>query len=146
VLGNSVTVYSSHENVCSSALKDSEIQGHIDVTQSSVINSPSPCEAPPPRLSRVREINEKQGLSEESVSIIMRSWRKSTHKQYGVYLEKWFKFIEGKVDRNNKVSFNLVIEFLTWLYNPGLGYSALNTAKSALASFECLDDNSSLSD
>lgn len=74
----------------------------------------------------------------------MKSWRRSTHKQYGIYINKWFQFIDGKVDRSDKVSVNLVIEYLTSLHKSGLSYSALNTARSALSSFVCLDDDSNL--
>ncbi|XP_061169287.1 uncharacterized protein LOC133178586 isoform X2 [Saccostrea echinata] len=109
VLGNTVMVSSANENVCRSAHKDSEQHTDIEVTESLVcISSPSQ-QAPPSRLSCVRQIYEGRGLSEESVSIIMKSWRSSTHKQYGIYINKWFQFIDGKVDRTDKVSVNLLI-------------------------------------
>lgn len=137
-------VSSANEDVCSSAHKDSEQLKDIEVTESAVCDSLASQQTPPPRLSCVRQLYEGRGLSEESVSIIMKSWRRSTHKQYGIYINKWFQFIDGKVDRSDKVSVNLVIEYLTSLHKSGLSYSALNTARSALSSFVCLDDDSNL--
>ncbi len=64
----------------------------------------------------------------------MSSWRAGTSKQYNTYLNKW----EQYCDRNKLSKFNPgldeAIEFLTLLFESRLGYSALNTARSALSS------------
>ena len=71
---------------------------------------------------------------------MMSSWRTGTTKQYNTYLQKWEQYCE-----ENKLSlFNpgldKAIEFLTSLFESGIGYSALNTARSALSSILPLID------
>lgn len=66
--------------------------------------------------------------------IVLASWRLGTAKQYSVYLKKWKVYC----DKKNLDSFNPgiipAIEFLGSLHKQGLGYSAINTARSALSS------------
>ncbi|XP_053379460.1 uncharacterized protein LOC123550588 [Mercenaria mercenaria] len=82
----------------------------------------------------VREQLKDKGLSEDTVQIILQSWKKSTAKQYGSYFRKWLLFSSSKnIDTFNPSSVK-VLEFLTELFNQGLGYSAINTAKSAISS------------
>nr|XP_034299192.1 uncharacterized protein LOC117680757 [Crassostrea gigas] len=78
VLGNTVMVSGANEDVCSSTHKDSEQHKDIEVTESAVCDSLASQQTPPPRLSCDRQLYEGRGLSEESVSIIMKSWRRST--------------------------------------------------------------------
>ena len=74
------------------------------------------------------------GLSEQASSIIMQSWRESTSKQYGSYLKRWMQFCaQQQVDKIDP-SIEDIISFLTELHESGLGYSAINTAKSMLSS------------
>ena len=74
----------------------------------------------------------KQGISAEATKIILKSWRKGTSKQYQCYYKKWLDFCH----RDGTVCSSLaeVIEFLLTLFNNGLSYSSLNTARSALSS------------
>ena len=85
-------------------------------------------------LSLIRKIIEFQNLSESSTDIIMASWRKGTKKQYMSYLVRW----EGYCKREHIEPHNpdnvKAIEFLRELYEEELGYSAINTARSALSS------------
>ena len=64
----------------------------------------------------------------------MGSWRSGTGKQYHSYLERWEKFCSQNAIVENKASVENGIEFLASLYKDGLGYSAINTARSALSS------------
>ena len=55
-------------------------------------------------------------------------------KQYGSYYKRWMHFcIERQIDTINP-SVGNVVAFLTDLYDEGLSYSAINTAKSMLSS------------
>lgn len=65
---------------------------------------------------------------------MLQSWRESTRNQYGVYLKKWTTFCS--IDLHD-ISVNNVLSFLTSLYESGLGYSSINTARSALSSLDC---------
>ena len=64
----------------------------------------------------------------------MSSWRNSTKKQYDIFIKRWFFHCsQGKI---NSVSPALeeIVEFLTTLYQQGLGYESLNSARAALSS------------
>ena len=75
-----------------------------------------------------------KGLSRESADIILSSWRDSTKKQYWTYIKKWLLFCEQRnIDQFNS-DINNVLLYLSELFNSGIGYSGINTAKSALSS------------
>lgn len=89
----------------------------------------------------IREQLKSKGLPENTIEIIMLSWKKSTAQQYGTYFRKWLLFSnKAKIDLL-KPSVGNVLAFLTELFTQGLGYSAVNTAKSVLSSFYQLIDN-----
>ena len=86
-------------------------------------------------LLLVRESRVKKGLSEASVSMILESWRSSTKKQYLTYIHTWIVFCDrGKVETFTSDVAH-ILDFLSELYKEGLGYSAINSARSALSSF-----------
>lgn len=72
-------------------------------------------------------------MSEKSITIILNSWRKTTQKQYEVHIKKFINFCSEKKFNVLKPSVNNTIEFLTNLHEKGLGYSSLNSARSALS-------------
>jgi len=57
----------------------------------------------------------------------------SSNKQYTTYLKKWLCFCKVKNILVSKPDLNDVLEFLSGLFEEGLGYSAINTARSALS-------------
>lgn len=61
-----------------------------------------------------------------------------------MYLGKWAKFTHKKGISQFSTTLGYALEFLTELYEGGLGYSGINTAKSALASCVTVDNVSSL--
>ena len=72
-------------------------------------------------------------ISERTSEIMLSAWKSGTHKQYSVYIRKWNNFcIERQIDCV-KPNVTEVLDFLTYLFDEGLGYSALNTARSALS-------------
>ena len=86
-------------------------------------------------MENIQTLISNQGFSETVTNIIMDSWRDSTKKQYGSYITRWFKF-SGDHDFNPvSPSLAQACEYLVHLFNQGLGYSAINTARSALSSF-----------
>ena len=81
----------------------------------------------------IREHLTHQHLSPAAQDIILASWRTGTTKQYRSYLTRWQNFCH-----NHKLSpYNpgtaKAIDFLTELFNSGIGHSAINTARSALS-------------
>ena len=73
------------------------------------------------------------GFSEHITNIIMQSWRSGTHSQYGTYHQRWLSFCSAGTINPIQPSVNDVLEFLYQQYSLGIGYSALNTARSALS-------------
>ena len=85
-------------------------------------------------LSCIRSVFTSRGLSTKATDIIMSSWRSSTKKGYKTYVQKWIQYCcEKQIDKFSP-SVNEVIEFLTDLFENGLGYSSINIARSALSS------------
>ena len=76
----------------------------------------------------------KQGISAEATKIILKSWRKDASKQYLSYYKKWLDFCHREQISTFCPSLAQVMEFLLSLFNSGLTYSSLNTARSALSS------------
>ena len=67
--------------------------------------------------------------------LILASWRSSTQKQYLTYIHKWVKFCNSANLDIFTTEVTHILEFLTGLFNDGLGYSTINTARSALSTF-----------
>ena len=68
------------------------------------------------------------------------SWRDGTKKQYSTYITKWQKFCNQRQISHIQPSVVSVLDFLTLLYQQGLTYSAINTARSALSSYITLEN------
>ena len=95
----------------------------------------------PPSLSLIRQTLIGHGLSTKANDIIMASWRTGTTKQYDVYLKRWEQFCQSKgIDRLD-ASVENDIDFLATLFTSGLGYTAINTVRSALSSVLILPNN-----
>ena len=76
-----------------------------------------------------------KGLSSDSVSLVMGSLRTSTHKQYSCYISKFMDFCSSSNISVSGCTEHVLINFLQSLYDNGVGYSAVNTASSAVKSF-----------
>lgn len=67
-------------------------------------------------------------------ALILDSWRPSTKKQYSSYLLKWNSYCAENQCNPSTPKTDSVLGFLYSLFCKGLGYSSINTAKSALIS------------
>ena len=74
-----------------------------------------------------------RGISQKAAKVILQSWRQSTHKQYSVYLKKWLLFCSSRGFDPYKATPAQALDFMTDLFEQGLGYSAMNTVRSALS-------------
>ncbi|XP_071502116.1 uncharacterized protein [Diadema antillarum] len=86
---------------------------------------------------------ENSGMSSRTVDILAASWRASTQRQYFTYdyIRKWRKFCTLKKESHLHAKINFVLEFFTHMfYEENLSYSAINSARSALATFLVLED------
>ena len=95
----------------------------------------------PSSLPAVREKLAGMGLQTDTINVILASWRNSTSKQYNSYLLRWKAFCDQKQITSENAGVLEGLAFLTQLHNQNLGYSAINTARSALSSILTLQEN-----
>jgi integrase len=74
-------------------------------------------------------------LSDASKEILRASCAKSTLKQYEGVMSKWKHFCESNNLNQTNPTIDSIINFLCKLYNDGLSYVSINTARSALSTF-----------
>ena len=75
----------------------------------------------------------KKNLPNNVLHHVMGSWRKKTKLQYAVYHRKWQTFCVLRQIDQLSPPFNDILSFLVHLFDSGLRYSALNSARSALS-------------
>ena len=118
------------------SLRDADVSAKPTGTDSSITQK-----AGSPSLSLIRKKLNNKNLSLVAKDIIMASWRSGTGEQYQSYLGQWDKFCAQKAILEEESTVEQGIEFLASLYEDGLGYSAINTARSALSSVLTLPGN-----
>lgn len=75
-----------------------------------------------------------KGLSGDAISIIKESWNPATFRQYSTYIRQWLTCCQEENISPVEWSIGDGINFLTKLFTEkSLGYSAMNTARSALS-------------
>ena len=82
-------------------------------------------------LQSTRRSLETQGISKRASNIILQSWRQGTQKQYASYIEPWIKCCHMKHFSCVDPSISQALDFLVELYDQGIGYSAMNSGRSA---------------
>ena len=97
-----------------------------------------------PYLSTVGQQLEDLGFTSRSIAVIVASWRDGTTSQYQTYLQKGLEFCKQKHCDVLSPPIPLTLDFLSKLYERGLSYSAINTARSMLSSVLQLNINSSI--
>ena len=85
-------------------------------------------------LQIVRQSYETRGFSQKATSIILQSWRKGTTKQYSSYIKRWTTYCRQKQIDPVYATVPQALDFLVELFETGIGYSGINTARSALSS------------
>jgi hypothetical protein len=88
-------------------------------------------------FSIIRESLESRGIPAAAADIIIKSWRKTTKKQYNCYIKQWIRFC-GKKRNPLKPSVNTILAFFVTLYKKGLKYSVFQTARAAINNFVSL--------
>ena len=86
----------------------------------------------------------KAGFDRDTVNLIMDAWRPGTKKVYTTYLRKWATFCVQHRIKLLTPTLGEVCKFLTSLSKAGLGYGAINAARSALATILPAVDGHSL--
>ena len=76
---------------------------------------------------------EKLGFDKQTILLALDAWRPSTKKLYTTYLRKWALFCVRFGVSIMRPSLPQACRFLRLLHQEGLGYGAVNAARSALA-------------
>ena len=75
------------------------------------------------------------GLSKESIDIIMSSWRSNTSKKYNTYIKQWIEFCEKSNRDFRNATIKDGLDFLTNLFEHKKNYSTISIARSVLSLF-----------
>ncbi|XP_074629610.1 uncharacterized protein LOC141887255 [Acropora palmata] len=84
-------------------------------------------------LSFVRRLYKNRGFSERATNIVLQSWRQSSQKQYDAHIRKWLLFCTKRQADPICPIISVAVDFLTSLYDEGLSYSSINSARCALS-------------
>lgn len=138
-LDNTNMVSSCHGNVDRQSIYYSERAESVDSTWNTESSS-SGQKIISDGLSAIRQNLQNRNISTRSSRIIMASWRPGTQRQYNVYIRKWFSYCHKKQISSVQVPINCVLDFLAELYEQGLKYTAINSARSALSALGIVID------
>lgn len=110
-------------------------EGEQDFTNTTITperDPPNVEKTKPHGVLLIRESLDRYVISSTAKDILVASWRPGTTKQYQTYLGKWQEYCEEHSFDRFEPGMENAIEFLV-SYTSGLGYSAINTACSALS-------------
>ena len=111
----------------------SKKETHLISTSTARLGASTTSEAHPSDMPLVRKSLEGRGLSESATSLILQSWRRGTQQQYKPFIAKWQQYCSQRKINPFSATLEHGINFLAELYQTGIGYSALNTARCALS-------------
>ena len=98
------------------------------------------------RLHCIRSSLKNQGIPEQSIQYICRSWRKSTCKQYDLVWIKWSIWCSQREINPLYPPESKVLEYLTSLASNGKSYSVINSHKAAIGQTLAVCGNNTISD
>ena len=127
-----VSQTSSHVSGCSKSTTTTMdcLTNARDETGSSPLNKENGSDC----MQIVRQSYETQGISQKATSIILQSWRKGTTKQYSSYIKRRTTYWHKKQIDPVSATVPQALDILVELFESGIGYSGINTARSALSS------------
>ena len=76
-----------------------------------------------------------QTLSDKVLHLVDSAWTDGSKAQYWSYINRWILFCEQHNHNPNVADITLGTEFLASLFDTGVGYSVINTARSALSNY-----------
>ena len=85
------------------------------------------------RMACIRESYGAKGLSDRVVSIMQMSWRTSTESAYSSVWRRWSSWCAQRQADPVSAPLNVILDYLTELYQEGKQYRTINTARSAIS-------------
>ena len=95
-----------------------------------------------PHPKNLKLTHDQGNYNDTTNSIINASLRESTRKTYENYIKQWHDFIGNRFG----VDINLILDFLSTLFEKGSAYSVINSAKCAIATVVTIPPFSSIID
>ena len=123
---------------------NSSQENSTNFTRNSTV-APFERETESPSLSLMRRAYTNRGFSEKATNIVLQSWRHSSRKQYDTHIKKWLIFCGERQIDPVQPTIGAAVEFLTMLYEYGLSYSSINTARCALSAILDISGSNSVS-
>lgn len=108
-------------------------QDNVDSSIGRTESASTTQEVNPTGMQIIRGSLTARGISGKAAEIITQSWREGTKQQYSVYLRKWCSFCSTRGIDPYKADIPQALDFMAGLFEQGLGYSAMNTVRSALS-------------
>lgn len=133
MLADSAMVAIGNETAGSETPCASQKETHLISTSTARLGASTTPETHPADMPLVRKSLEGRGLSESATSLILQSWRKGTKQQYKPFIAKWEQYCSQRQINPFSATIEHGINFLAELFQTGIGYSALNTARCALS-------------
>ena len=98
----------------------------------------------PSGMSYIRKSISASSISKSAQDLIIQSWRGKTQAQYSTYLNKWADFCNKRNENPLCAPVAVCLDYLVSLYEDGLSYSTINTARSAISTLHMDCGNSAL--
>ena len=89
----------------------------------------------PDGLQAFRKSLQQRNVSGKAAEIILKSWSAGTQKQYKPYITQWIDFCSKQKSDPYDPPLTAVLDFLVTLYDKGLSYTTITTARSAISVF-----------
>lgn len=74
-----------------------------------------------------------EAFLKKAINIVLQSWRLSSQNQYDAHINKWLLFCTQRQANQICPGMSVAVEFLTNVYEEGLSYSSINSARCALS-------------
>ena len=140
-MANSGVVLNGYENADKLPSPSATQCQTTSVTQPPTESTSIAQETGPSHLPLIREQLHASGLSQAASDIILCAWRDGTKKQYRTYLSKWENYCNSKGISPVSATVAQTINFLAELVKSGVGYSGVNTARSAISTVLVISDS-----
>ena len=97
--------------------KSNTITSNSQSSESKRTTSSTSQETYPVSRACLRRSFKEQKVSERTTEILISAWKHGTHKQYGVYIRKWYQFCSQRKVDGVKPSIVVVLDFLTKVWD-----------------------------
>ena len=91
--------------------------------------------------SFIQRLHKNRGISERATTIVLQTRHQSSQKQYDLHIRKWLLFFTKRQANPICPTISMAVDSLTSLYDEGLSYSSINSARSALSAILDIPDS-----